>query len=288
MGKARHVECSIEEYHRRPEYSRSQLEVLAASPPLFYGRFLAKPPLYPREASRALELGTAAHTLLSSFADRDQLVEIPEEVLSANGARLGKAWDQFATEHAGKILLKAAEMATCRAMIRHVYDHPIGRRIVAEALHYEYSVVWTDAETGLDLRCRPDILWAGRPPVLVDFKTTRATDRDAWRRECVRYGYHRQIAWYLDGLNAFQIQACRGLFLAVDKSPAYEVRVFELPEDAIALGRQQNRENLRDLARRLDEDDWTSVDGREILLVDLPTWAYPDIQLKLGSETCII
>ena len=57
---ARHIECTMEEYHQRPEWSRSQLEDFFRSPPLFYGRHVAKPPLYPREEKQVFDHGTVA------------------------------------------------------------------------------------------------------------------------------------------------------------------------------------------------------------------------------------
>lgn len=276
--KARHIECSMEDYHARDETSRSQIEDLLDSPPLFYGRHIARPPIYPRKSSKDFDTGTVAHAALSAPRGLDTVVtEIPAEVLNGQGHRKGARWQEWAEAHAGTIHLKAEELEPIRQMVRNVYDHPEAGQLLGKVMHYEFSLVWDDAETGLPLRARPDLILRHRDgAVVADFKTTKALTPREFAADAAKYGYHRQEAWYREGVELFGLPVVGFVFITVDKSPAHECRVYDLPPSALQLGREENQANRRDLARRLDTNDWTDPYGKEILTVDLPEWAYKD------------
>ncbi len=278
--KARHVECTLDEYHAMPGWSNSQLNDLVppeGSPPLFDGRHVTG--IYPRKVSKEMDVGSVAHILLSNPADATNLVAvIPRDALNSQGNRTGSAWQAFKAEHADtRYLLKRAEYAPIKQMVANVYDCPAAKPLMESAIHYEFSLTWQDEETGLHLRARPDMICghAGRV-VVPDFKTTKALTPWEFTRDALKYGYHRQGAWYSEPVELFGYDVAGFVFITVDKSPAHEVRVYELPERALQLGREQNRANRRELARRLDQDDWSDPLGAEILVVDLPERAYSE------------
>lgn len=278
---ARHIECTNEAYHARPEWSRSNFEDAInedgeVSWPLFYGLHVAEPRLFQRTASTAMDAGTVAHAILSSPGDIDDVVTvIPSEVLNKDGYRKGQAWKDWSVENAGKIQMKEAEFDPVRQMVRNVYAHPRGNWLMGHALNYEFGLVWEDSETGLLLRARLDLLVEFRGRVLVvDFKTTRCRTPRTFAKAAADLGYHRQAAWYSEAVELFGYEVAAFLFLTVDKSPAHECRVYELPEHAVDLGRRQNAANRRELARRLDEDDWTDPLGQDAIEVDLPQYVY--------------
>lgn len=271
--RARHIDCTLDEYHSRPEWSNSQLSVLLASPALFHGRFITK--TYPRVSTQAMDVGSAAHALLSSPADRETVLEIPADALNADGHKKGAAWKQFAAEHEGTILLKPAEFAMVQQMVSNTYDCLPAGQILRQAIHYEFTLLWKDVDSGLSLRARPDLIVGHKGRVIVpDFKTTRCLTPREFAADAAKLGYHRQAACYSDAVALFGYDVAGFVFVTVDKSPAHECRVYELPPCAIELGREENRMARRDLARRLAEDDWTDPLSREIMQVDLPKWAY--------------
>lgn len=273
---ARHIECTLEEYHARSEWSRSQAEDLRASPPLFHGRHISG--LYPRKEGPALDTGTVGHHILTSPASVDEIVAvIPPDVLNSQGHRKGAAWKEWSEAHPDRIQMKADEMEAIRHMVRNVYAHPRATMLLANAMHYEFTVLYEDPETGLPLRARPDLISGFYSRVIVvDFKTTRALTPREFASEAVKWGYHRQEAWYREGVERFGYDIAAFLFVTVDKSPAHECRVYELSSSALQLGREENQSIRRDLAHRLETDDWTDPYGKEILTIDLPAWAYTD------------
>ena len=281
---ARHIEWTIGEYHARPEVARSSIEdcittdgpALQLDWQLFKGRYIDKPPAYPRKASKALDDGNVAHACLTSPGGiADVVAVIPPEVLNAQGHRKGKAWSEWKDANAGKIQRTAGEMAAVRCMVRNVFAHPRGAWLMEHAQHYEFSLVYECPASGLPCRARPDLLVGLRGQILlVDFKTTKClTAREfAWDME--RYGYHRQFAWYKEAVELFGHTVAGCLAITVDKSPAHRVRVHEVSERAVRLGHQQNHAHRLELARRLQENDWTDPTDKQVAVIDLPERAY--------------
>lgn len=276
--KARHVECSLEEYHRRPEWSHSSIETLWNDVPLFYGRHIARPPLYPKPSKNVFDDGTIAHAcLIAPGGLKEVVAEIPREALNADGHRKGAAWKEWSEVHAGLIQRTAQELTGIRHMIRNVYAHPRVRWLLQRIQHTEFTLIWHDVELGLDRRARPDLL-AGHSHqiIVVEYKTTRAITPREFSRDAHKYGYHRQIAWYTDGVRAFGYDVGGHVFVTSDKSPAHLCRVYELPPEAIELGREQNQTLCREVVRRLDQDDWSDPLGDDVYRVDLPLYAYSE------------
>lgn len=276
---ARHIaDLSLDDYHARPEWSHSQIEVLRASPPLFHGRFISR--IFPAPQRDVFDDGSIVHAALTGENEIADLVAvIPPQVLNARGGCSGAAWYEWTEANAGKIQRKAEECDALLKMVASVRSHGKARWLLAAEGYFEYSVVWRDAETGLDLRARPDkVAIISGEAVLADIKTTRATDHHRFAADMARYGYHRQAAWYEDGIRALGYNVPAFCFITVDKTPAHECHVYELVPAAIQLGRSENRQLLRELAHRLQADDWRSRDIDTILELDLPGYKYRDTQ----------
>ena len=277
MSKAKHFTCSLEDYHARREWSHSQIEDLYTSAPLFHGRHITGE--YPRKSNRDFDAGTVAHMLLTSPAEQSELVAlIPRTVLASNGARSGTAWREWRAEQGEKICLKPAEFEPIKQMVRNAHAHPVASELLATAQHYEFSVAWIDDATGLHLRCRPDMVCGmNGKAIAVDFKTTKAITQREFVSDACKYGYHRQAAWYWDGLIEWGMDVRRFVFIAVDKSPAHQCRVYEFGPEDIALGCEENRCLLAELARRLETDDWSDPLGKDVLTVHLPAWKHAEV-----------
>lgn len=267
------------EYHADPSWSRSQIGDLIESPPLFFGRHIAK--TFQREnpgsIPTALDVGTVAHWCLSNPGGWKRVVAIiPRDVLNDQGHRKGSAWTEWRDANAGKVLMKREEFIPIDFMFTSVWNHPKASWLLAQPGPWEHSLFWTDEDTGLDLRCRPDKITRlsdGRVAI-VDFKTTKAPNAREFARDAAKLGYHRQGAWYWDGVELSGEEVAGFVFVTVDKTPAYECRVFQLAEQAIQLGREENRRALRDLSARLATNHWESPGWGEVLEIDLPDYAY--------------
>jgi len=203
---------------------------------------------------------------------------IPREVLANNGARSGNAYREWRAEQDGKICLKPAEFEPIKQMVRNVHADPIAADLLATAIHYEYSVVWIDDATGLHLRARPDMACGsnGRT-IAVDFKTTKAVTKREFIKDACKYGYHRQAAWYWDGLVEFGMDVEDFVFIAVDKSPAHQCFTYRFEDCDIALGRDENRCLVNELAKRLEDDNWLHPLSGKLITIRLPAWKHAEV-----------
>lgn len=267
-----HVPCTIDQYHARPEWSHSQLVLLPESPELFRARHVTRELSFP--ATAPMELGQAVHDLLSGS---DNVVLIPAEALTSNGQRRGKAWEQFCAQHDGSMLLKEDTYNTVRRIADALHAEPIAGKLLAAAGHTEHTVVWQDGETGLPLRMRCDKA-ACFPDgwVLVDWKVVSDPTERAFQYKIEDFAYHRQAAFYSDGWTLYQQSPEAFVFVAVRGEPPHEVRCWELAARALYLGRQQNDAAKRDLARRLEQDDWHGAGHGRLVEIDLPARNYRD------------
>lgn len=271
-----HYECSIKEYHAdRTAFSHSQIEDLIKSPRLFYGRHISEPPLFPKKQSKEFDVGTVCHECLTNFGGINAVVlEIPSCVLNKDGERKGAAWKEWDAAHPDIIKMKREELEPVYRMVESCRSTAPSWMWEASGL-YEYSVKWTDKETNLTLRCRPDwIIERSGEFIVCDFKTTRSWTPRTFAADMAEFGYHRQAAWYIDGINALGMDVPAFMFIAIDKTPAHETRIYELDPNAIELGRKENRKALTELAYRLETYSWQTRDKGEIIVLDLPDWKY--------------
>lgn len=257
-----------DEYHAGPGISKSGLDLIARSPLHYWQRYL-NPDREPVEPTPAMALGTAIHTAIlepDTFAD---VYAIAPKV--DRRTKDGKAsWEAFQTECATlrKTPISADDYETCGAISRRLHGHPAASVLFGSGVP-EQSVFWTDAETGVLCKCRPDWLHGG---AIVDVKSTEDAGRDAFARSVVRYGYHVQAAWYLDGWRAATGETLGAfIFAAFEKDAPHAVAFYNADMDMIEVGRQEYRRRLRIYADALASGKWDGYPA-EITPLALPAW----------------
>jgi hypothetical protein len=275
--EATHITCTLEEYHARDEWSNSQIsDLISRGAPFFHGTHVTGK--IPKEQKAVWDIGTVAHAVFASEDMNKVVAIIPDDVLNSQGHRKGGNWLAWKEENEGLYLLKKSEMAPIIKMVANAHAHPAVKELLDHAAHFEHSLTYEDEATGLKLRCRSDLICVypnGRAAV-VDFKTTRAVTKREFRKDAFKFGYHRQAAWYWDAAEKAGFDVKAFVFVASDKSPANECRVYKTPPRELELGRREVRRALDDLARRLEEDDWQCPNYGEIADMEFPDYAFKD------------
>lgn len=200
----------------------------------------------------AMLVGTCTHLLLLEPHLADRIVDIPDDVLTSNGHRRGKAWEQFVADHPGKVLLRPCDrivvdraVAGVRRIIGPLIDHP---RAVREVEHY-----WT-SDCGLACRLKADLVVPTTAGIIcIDLKTTANLARFAWQIDDAQYWL--QDAHYRDGLSDKFRSPVRFLFCAVDKATGLS-DVFELDDHAQQSASERHDVLCRELLRRYASGDW--------------------------------
>lgn len=202
------------------------------------------------------------------------------EWLNANGVSV-TLWSDVKAEweanNGHRIILGEDEYQQVVAMRSAVMQHPAARSLLRQQGVAERSVYWTDPETGVLCRCRPD-WWVPSKGLLVDVKTTDDASPEAFGRSIMKFSYHRQHPYYVDGCNKAIEQAGIDwpeqryfVFVVVEKAPPHNVAVYTLDDDSIAIGATECREALNTYAECQASGDWPAYSPR-VETVSLPEW----------------
>lgn len=293
-------------YHGRPDLcagpsiSSSGLRTIYRDGAAAYWmRSLYNPRRLPEEEKDHFNLGRAAHTLLLSEAGFwDQFVIRPD-VYPATPKRKGdpveerkwtlqanycKEWEEE-RKAAGLTILTSGHLEQIRGMaglLDWQRDMPESGLANSAALSMgllnglvEHTIVWQDAETGIWLRARPDLI--PTDTIGADLKTTATTDPHKAIRD---FGYHAQAALIADGMAAVGMEMSTFVNVFIATTPPHRVQVVEMttyqaPDgsvvDPIDVGRRENRVALRTFARGMRTGQWPAGDG-EVRELRLPDW----------------
>lgn len=219
-----------------------------------------------------MDFGSATHAwfLVPELFD-SLVIEIPDDVLGKGGRKNTAAYREWSAENAGKLQLKATEIETVRGMQQSALNDPKIHWLLTGEGHTEQAIRWTDPETELACRCKPDRVMRA----IVDLKTHSGNPRDLKKlaSHIESMGYHRQAAFYQDGVSALTGELRPFVFVFVCTKPPYPCLAVELPGTWIDAGREQNRRALESLAVAFDYDDWRHATHGEIVQLARPGWA---------------
>lgn len=278
-----------EEYFSWDAVSNSKLNLLRKSP-LHYQHG------YP-ESTPAMRLGSLVHSgVLEPLAIAKRYVFMPDysshpDNKTAKGDRsfsgatsfVKSMEEQFRKFHHDKEIVTEEQYHTMVGMAQALQANAIARDLLRDG-RAEVSVVWVDDDTGLKCKARADWL---KPGVMVDLKTT--LDAGEFERAVVRYGYHRQMAFYERGLSAHGIEVTPWI-IAVEKSAPFGCRCAPMAEAALDLGHRELDELLQVLVACQENGHWPGYENPTAW--ELPAWygrgVEDDVELVIGGETLTV
>lgn len=263
------VELTNAQYHAHPAVSKSHLDAIARSPLHYWEKYL-NPDRQPEPPNPAFIIGSAAHSLvLEPQAFVRDFAVAPEGINRRTNE--GKAqWAAFESQAGGKTIIDGETYRQAQAIAAAVANHPAAGPLLREG-QAEVSVLASDPETGVAIKCRPD--WLRDDGWIVDLKTTSDASPAGFGKSVANFRYHVQAAWYLDTMTAAYGEAPSGfIFVAVEKVAPYAVGVYRIEAEAIAMGRRHARRNLTDLVACREANRWPDF-GAEIQSLVMPRWA---------------
>ncbi|WP_181011130.1 PD-(D/E)XK nuclease-like domain-containing protein [Streptomyces sp. SM13] len=261
---------TAEDYHAdKTSISSSGLRALLnpGCPAQFkYDRDHQQPP------KREFDLGNAVHTAV--LGEGHDIVEIDYPNYLKADARAARD-EAYAT---GKVPLLPKEKAQVDAMEKAVREHPLAGPLFTPGTGIpERSIYWTDPETGVRCRVRPD--WLKQLPgttLCVDLKTIKDAAPDTISRAIRDHNYHQQDPLYIDGIEAAGLapDGCRFIFVFVSKIAPYLITVRELVDQDRDIGRARNQRALRIYAECESTGIWPDWTGpvTEIPRIGMPSW----------------
>jgi hypothetical protein len=184
--------------------------------------------------------------------------------------------DLFLSLTEGKTVLKAEDFEAIQKIRTNFEEHLGVRTFLARGVA-EMSYFWTDPETGIKLKIRPDWLVLdanGNILAIVDVKTAREASISSFSKAIEAYGYDFQAAMYSDAISSLVGYNVPFFFAASEKDGPCAVACYKASDNMITVGRRKFRAALRMLSYCLENDTWPAYQGSgEIEEIDLPKFA---------------
>uniref|UniRef100_A0A6M3KS37 Putative exodeoxyribonuclease 8 PDDEXK-like domain-containing protein n=1 Tax=viral metagenome TaxID=1070528 RepID=A0A6M3KS37_9ZZZZ len=224
----------------------------------------------PLPETPAMTFGRAFHSFILDGMvafSRDVLI-LPEINRRTNAGK--EEYLALVTNNPDKAIITHDELKSIMAMDKSVKAHPLARNLIGTGTN-EVSVFWDDPFSGLPCKARPDKVPGQN--TLVDLKKTRGASAHSFQRSIIDFGYHRQAAFYLDGMTkATGEKYDLFAFITVEDSEPYRTEVYTLSQDFIDYGRLEYQRliNIENQCRQKGE--WPNYTSAEATEIELPKY----------------
>lgn len=214
----------------------------------------------PEEPTDAMIIGTLTH-LLEYEADsaRERVAIRPVDGSGRLAAINTTVYKEWAREHEGKLPVSPKMALDACSAIDTLHASPMYKhwRASTRLICTEASFVWTDDETGLRCKIRPDALLLDSAGNLIneDLKTCADPAPTEFGRDIRQRNYARRMAWYRMGLRAlFGVESMQ-ILLAVGKEHK-TVALHQAEDETLDAAEVVNREMLAILAAGRKPAEW--------------------------------
>jgi hypothetical protein len=230
------------------------------------------------EDTAAMAFGRAYHCLILEPEVFDATYARAPEGVNADGSasrstKDGKAaWAEWEAQNTGKESVSPRDWHVLYAMRDAIANHPAAQRLLNRHSHSEVTVLWYDRATGELCKCRVDRLLDDLDTI-IDLKTTEDASPSAFEFSIYKYGYHRQFAFYGDGVHTVTEQEYPGCYIiAQEKVRPYLVGVYLLDDEAVDYGRYQYSRLLAAYSEATLTNEWPGYSDR-VQVIGLPRHA---------------
>lgn len=273
------LDISAEAYHASDAIGHSSLVRIMRSPAHFH-HYRDNP----HESTPALEFGTAFHSaILEPALFREIYASAPKFDRRTTEGKANAA--QWEIDNLGKRMLTVDQMETLQLMQASVAQHKTASRYMRKGL-VEKSFFWTDVETGIECKFRPDFMMLDqdgklietasqldRVEAIIDTKSCLSAEKEAFARSIVKFGYDLQAAFYSDPLSSFLGREIPFYFLAVETTAPHCCALYRAGPRTIEIGRTKYRAGLQLMEWCRRNDAWPGYQpyGDEEV-IEVPRW----------------
>ena len=217
--------------------------------------------------SDALRFGSMCHLLTLEPEQFDSQYATTDLNLAT---KEGKAWKASLPE--GVEVVKAKDVEKAMYMADAVRSHWQVEVLFNNPHVCEEPIFWT--YNNVKCKAKPDIVTVlpdGRR-ILADLKTTDSANPKHCEKSIMKYGYCRQAAWYLSGMEAIGKPCDAFVFVFVEKTRPHLVTCFDMSPAAIQFGMKECNKAVEILKDCQSKNLWPCY-TKEILTFELPEWA---------------
>ncbi len=255
---------SNEDYHKRDEVSKSQLDLIASSPSDY---MWAKN--MPDVSTKAFDFGTAGHTIVLEPEKWESDYVLPLDIPRRSNAEKAEH-AAFNEANADKIILTRKDYDMVLDCRESIMAHPTARMIIEGSARTEVSFFNTDKTTGVGQRCRLDLDFLERG-IIADLKFIDKIEN--FSKHIHEYRYHVQDAHYKEVVaeeTGIASDDLSFIFIVCGKERGagrHPVRVLELTGRAKGVGMKLRNRDMATYAERMESGNWI-----HIAEIDLPGW----------------
>lgn len=187
---------------------------------------------------------------------------------------------EFLAENKGKYIIPDVgkySYSDIQLMVNTCDNDPTIQKLLG-GVQYQVSVYWTDEQSGLNLKTRPDICQVKRN-VIVNVKTIIDGSPDSFARELAKYDYPLQACMEIKGTLASGLMSSVDFYywLVVEKEPPYNATLYEFTIEDQKLVFDDLDFLLMRLKRARDENKYPGYTARAdnkygILQARIPPW----------------
>lgn len=260
------VELTNSDYRKQTDWvSISELNLFRVAPILYKHRIIdghREPP------TAAQDKGIAVHTaVLEPAVFVKEYASLPEgtDLRTTVGKNLKKKLED---ENPGIKFMKPDEYELITGTARSVLTRKNAVELLNESVA-EQSYFWVDEETGVKCKARADSLSLTKR-IVTDLKTTK--DVREFDKSVMGWSYHRQAAFYLDGLSSVTGDVwTEWYWIAVSVEAPHLCREYKADYKLLDLGREEYRSALRAFKICKETNVWPGLPD-EIETISLPSW----------------
>lgn len=263
-----------ETYFEWDAVSNSKLSLMNRSPMHYKHGF--------GEATDAMRLGSLVHsgvleplsiakryTFMPNYASHpDNVTGSGARSFSSSTTFVKTMEEQFRKLNHDKEIVTEAEYDMMCGMAAALMLNGAAKDLLSNGVS-EVCCVWIDKLSGLRCKCRIDWLDKSRG-LFCDLKTTQ--DASDFERSIVKFGYHRQMAFYGRGLEANGIDAAPWI-LATEKKAPFGCRAAPMDVVAISYGHKEIDTLLARVVECQSSGQWPGYENPE-------SWGCPDWYLR--------
>lgn len=208
------------------------------------------------------------------------LEEKPGLKVPKNSARYQGELSRFEAENEGKYIIPdvGPQGFECiEHMLESCYKDAVIKKLIANT-EYQLSLFWTDPETGLKMKTRPDIC-KRKKNVIVNLKTIVDGSPEGFTRELCKYDYPLQASIEISGCiqTGLMTQVDNYFWLVVEKEPPYNATLYEFDKGDQQYSADELNYLMHKIKRAQDENLWPGYSDRAdnkfgILTANIPPW----------------
>lgn len=261
-----------DEYRSAPGVNKHLLDALYEGTPAHLKAKIENP----TPPTEAMKFGTLMHKAILEPSKLTSLYHV-YPVGYDGRTREGKNWKEAAKDRADIPFLTKEEHQSIVGMIHSVHSRPNVMRLIEDSKH---EVSWFarlgDPHNMVECKGRVDGLsdqW--RTIFDLKFATGNACSADRFQKDVLKYRYHVQASYYLDGISRLtdMTRNWSFVFIVIEKdSPPYSVRSFVLDTQWIELGRELYEKELELYRSCRESNSWPAYPDEFYTLL-MPRWA---------------